>query len=208
MAELWPYFKEGRDRIGKERGWGPVTRTAFEREAGPDGSLYVGSPETVGRKIAETARTLGIARFDLKYSNGRMPHNMLMSSIELYGSEVIPRVRELLARHGKNYSFLHEQSGAVRLAPIYDVLSTLYYGDDRLAMYIDDVRRTDRVTTDRILNEANSWGMAREAAGEIVAELLARIPDAVKRALADTPGVPEGITQIVDSQLVRLNTSS
>ncbi len=59
--------------------------------------------------------------------------------------------------HGKNYSLLHEHSGAVRLAPLYDVMSTLYCGDERLAMYVDGVRRADRVSTDRILNGANSW---------------------------------------------------
>jgi alkanesulfonate monooxygenase SsuD/methylene tetrahydromethanopterin reductase-like flavin-dependent oxidoreductase (luciferase family) len=65
--------------------------------AGPRGELYVGSPETVARKIATTAATLGISRFDLKYSAGELPHPAMMRSIELYGTEVIPRVRELMA---------------------------------------------------------------------------------------------------------------
>jgi probable LLM family oxidoreductase len=95
--ELWPHFKAQRDRIGAERGWGPVTHQAFEQEAGPQGSLYVGAPETVARKIAATVATLGIDRFDLKYSNGPMPHEWSMRAIELYGTAVIPRVRELLA---------------------------------------------------------------------------------------------------------------
>ena len=95
--ELWPHFKVNRDRIGAERGWGPVSRAAFEQEAGPHGSLYVGSPETVARKIAATVEVLGASRFDLKYSNGPMPHELSMTAIELYGTEVIPRVRELLA---------------------------------------------------------------------------------------------------------------
>lgn len=94
---LYPHFKASRDRIGAERGWPPMSRGEFEREAGPRGSLYVGSPETVARKIAATARTLGLSRFDLKYSNGRLPHEHSMRAIELYGTEVIPRVRELLA---------------------------------------------------------------------------------------------------------------
>jgi probable LLM family oxidoreductase len=96
-AELFPHFKANRDRIGAERGWPPMGRHEFEREAGPEGSLYVGSPETVARKIARTVRTLGIERFDLKYSNGPMPHEQSMRAIELYGTEVIPRVRGLLA---------------------------------------------------------------------------------------------------------------
>ncbi len=94
-AELYPHFKANRDRIGAERGWPPMGRAEFEREADV-GSLYVGSPETVARKIARTVRTLGIDRFDLKYSNGPMPHEQSLRAIELYGTEVIPRVRSLL----------------------------------------------------------------------------------------------------------------
>lgn len=97
--ELFPHFKANRDRIGAERGWPPMSRYEFDREAGPNGSLYVGSPETVARKIASTVSTLGLQRFDLKYSNGPMPHEQSMRAIELYGTRVIPRVRELLAEN-------------------------------------------------------------------------------------------------------------
>lgn len=93
--QLWPAYREMRNRIGAERGWGPTSSAEYEREI-EAGSLYVGSPETVARKIAATARALGIARFDLKYSSGPLAHDLLMRSIELYGREVIPRVRELL----------------------------------------------------------------------------------------------------------------
>jgi len=86
-----------RDRIGAERGWGPLTKEAFAHDAGPEGSWYIGSPETVARKIARTASLLDLDRFDLKYSAGRLPHHLLMASIERYGSEVIPMVRDLLA---------------------------------------------------------------------------------------------------------------
>jgi probable LLM family oxidoreductase len=94
--ELWPAFKVMRDRIGAERGWGPISRAEFDREA-DQGSLYCGSPETVARKIAATATTLGIARFDMKYSAGTLSHEKLMRCVELYGSKVIPLVRDLLA---------------------------------------------------------------------------------------------------------------
>ena len=94
--QLWPDYKLMRDRIGAERGWGPMGREEFDQEIAM-GSLYVGSPATVAQKIAATAKSLGIARFDLKYSAGPLPHETLMHSIELYGREVIPRVRELLA---------------------------------------------------------------------------------------------------------------
>lgn len=94
--QLWPHFRDNRNRIGAERGWPETTRAEFEREA-DEGSLYVGSPETVAQRIAQTVRTLGLDRFDLKYASGPMPHEQLMQSIKLYGHVVAPRVRELLA---------------------------------------------------------------------------------------------------------------
>jgi alkanesulfonate monooxygenase SsuD/methylene tetrahydromethanopterin reductase-like flavin-dependent oxidoreductase (luciferase family) len=95
--ELWPYFKEGRDRIGASRGWPPVTRAQFDQETSAQGSLYVGSAETVATKIARTVTSLDIDQFNMKYSSGRLPHEKLTRNIELYGKEVVPRVRELLA---------------------------------------------------------------------------------------------------------------
>jgi probable LLM family oxidoreductase len=94
--ELWPHYKISRNRIGAERGWPPVTRASFDYEAGA-GALHIGAPETVARKIAATAKALGIVRFDMKYSQGTLPHDKLMRSIELYGTKVIPLVREMLA---------------------------------------------------------------------------------------------------------------
>lgn len=96
MEQNWPHYKVLHDKIGSERGWPPVTRDRFMAEIA-HGSLYVGAPETVARKIAATVRTLGIERFDMKYSSGPMPHALMMKSIQLYGEKVIPMVRELLA---------------------------------------------------------------------------------------------------------------
>ncbi|UQX86732.1 LLM class flavin-dependent oxidoreductase [Jatrophihabitans telluris] len=93
---LFPYMKANRDRIGRERGWAPLTYEAFVADI-EHGALHVGSPETVAGKIADTITTLGLSRFDLKYSAGPMPHSLLRQTIELYGTEVIPRVRKLLA---------------------------------------------------------------------------------------------------------------
>lgn len=93
---LFPHFKANRDRIGAERGWPPASRIQFDQEV-RHGALFVGSPDTVATKIAATARALGLQRFDLKYSNGPVPHEHLMECIRLYGEEVIPRVRRLLA---------------------------------------------------------------------------------------------------------------
>lgn len=98
--DLWTPWRDMRNRIGAERGWGPTSRAEFDHEIA-SGSLYVGAPETVARKIAATVRALGLARFDLKYSSGPLPHDKMLRSIELYGRQVIPRVRELLAPEQK-----------------------------------------------------------------------------------------------------------
>ncbi|AYG60041.1 LLM class flavin-dependent oxidoreductase [Rhizobium jaguaris] len=90
--ELWPSYKAMRDRIGHERGWPPMTREEFETEI-ENGSLYVGSPETVAAKLAPVIKTLGVSRFQLKYSAGTLSHRKLMRCIELYGQKVIPAVR-------------------------------------------------------------------------------------------------------------------
>jgi serine/threonine-protein kinase HipA len=108
--------------------------------------------------------------------------------------------------HAKNFSLLHDRSGALRLAPLYDLLSTFIYGDKRLAMYIDTVQRTDRVTVDRLLNEAVSWGMSRASVAATLNDLLERLPSAVEQAATETPGVPEDLLSLVSTQSERLRT--
>ena len=92
----WPYWAETLEAASRERGWARPTRDRFEAEIA-GGSLYVGSPETVATKLAGAIRLLGLTRFDLAYAIGRVPHEQRMATIELYGREVIPRVRDLLA---------------------------------------------------------------------------------------------------------------
>ncbi len=93
--EYWPGHQAMFTRIGAERGWPPTTRAQFDREV-ETGSLYVGSPDTVARKIAATVRALGVRRFEMKYSSGPLSHERMLRSIELLGREVAPRVRALL----------------------------------------------------------------------------------------------------------------
>ena len=102
--QLWPHWQVMRDRLGAERGWGRTSKGEFDAAAGPAGALYVGSPETVARKIAATVSALGLQRFNMKYSHGTLPHEQMLRSIELYGTAVIPRVRELLAEAGSGAS--------------------------------------------------------------------------------------------------------
>ncbi|RHZ98153.1 LLM class flavin-dependent oxidoreductase [Cereibacter sphaeroides] len=94
--EAFPAYKVLHGRLGAERGWPSLGRDDFLREV-EHGSMYVGSPETVARKIADTVGALGLSRFQLKYSMGPLAHGALLRSVDLYGREVIPRVRELLA---------------------------------------------------------------------------------------------------------------
>jgi probable LLM family oxidoreductase len=93
---FWPSYRVMRDRIGRERGWGPASRVEFDREI-EQGSLYVGAPDTVAAKIVRTAQALGLSRFELKYSAGPLGHEALLRSIALYGRDVMPRVHRALA---------------------------------------------------------------------------------------------------------------
>jgi probable LLM family oxidoreductase len=96
LDECWPHYSAVHATIGRERGWPEMSREQFEAGAGPDGALFIGSPETVAAKIVKLVRGFGLSRFDVKYSAGTLPHELLMRSIELYGGEVAPLVRERL----------------------------------------------------------------------------------------------------------------
>ncbi|SDU77851.1 LLM class flavin-dependent oxidoreductase [Jiangella alkaliphila] len=93
---FYPRYKVIRDRIGEQRGWPPIQPAEFEREIA-HGSMYVGSPETVARKIAHAVQALGVGRFDLIYSSGAQPVSARLRAVELYGSKVVPMVRDLVA---------------------------------------------------------------------------------------------------------------
>jgi probable LLM family oxidoreductase len=93
--EYWEAYRPQRERLGRERGWPPFTRAKFDTEV-ERGALYVGSPATVADRIVDTVRELGASRFDLKYSTGALRHPALLHCVELFGREVIPRVRECL----------------------------------------------------------------------------------------------------------------
>lgn len=98
--KAFSHYQAMHARIGRERGWPPLTKAQFDSECGPEGALFLGSPETVATKLARSIHGLGVDRFDLKYSLGTLGHADLMKSIELYGTVVVPRVRELLKELG------------------------------------------------------------------------------------------------------------
>lgn len=108
--------------------------------------------------------------------------------------------------HGKNFSLLHTETGSIRLAPLYDLLSTrLYPGlDDRLAMYVDTVQKADSVSAARIVDEAARWGMPQGLATEILADLLDRLPAAISAAVEAVDPLPERIAELVLDRVARL----
>ncbi|MEX5269673.1 LLM class flavin-dependent oxidoreductase [Kocuria sabuli] len=95
--EFFPHQAYTHDRIGRERGWGPLTRGEFDAMCGPEGAYFVGSPETVARKIVRSSAALGAARFDLKYAVGTLDHARMTRSIELFGTEVRRYVGDMSA---------------------------------------------------------------------------------------------------------------
>jgi probable LLM family oxidoreductase len=98
--ELWPHYSAMHSRIGRERGWPPMSRAQFDASTGSGGALFAGAPETVAAKIVDTVQALGVVRFDMKYSHGTLPHAQMMRSIELYATKVIPLVRAQLGAAG------------------------------------------------------------------------------------------------------------
>jgi probable LLM family oxidoreductase len=97
IAEFGARWIETLRRVSRERGFAPPTRESFMADVGPGGALYVGSPETVAQKIVANLRTLEASRFDLKFGMPGLSQEAVMTNVELYGSQVIPRVRDLWA---------------------------------------------------------------------------------------------------------------
>jgi probable LLM family oxidoreductase len=90
---LYPAHKEIFDKIGKERGWGPKSRAQFDAQVGERGAFFVGSPETVAKKMWATSDALdGVSRITLMISGGSIAHTKQLRSIELLGTEVRPKV--------------------------------------------------------------------------------------------------------------------
>lgn len=95
VKESFPYFKNAMDAIGKTRGWKPMRHDHFLDEV-ENGSMYVGSPETVAKKVARAMKVVGASRFDIVYGFGQVPAKAREKTVELYAKVVIPRVRELM----------------------------------------------------------------------------------------------------------------
>ena len=92
--EFYPSYAAAMSRIGRERGWGPMTRQQYDAMRAPGGSLVLGDPETVAAKILHWQKVLGVTRFELHVSVGTLPHDKVLRSIELLGTEVARLVRE------------------------------------------------------------------------------------------------------------------
>jgi probable LLM family oxidoreductase len=96
--EYFPPLKSMMDKIGRERGWSPLSRADYDAMLGVRGALVVGSPEQVAEKILFQHEIFEHDRFLLQFTVGAMPHEKIMRAIELFGTEVAPLVRTELAR--------------------------------------------------------------------------------------------------------------
>jgi alkanesulfonate monooxygenase SsuD/methylene tetrahydromethanopterin reductase-like flavin-dependent oxidoreductase (luciferase family) len=92
----FPSYSLAMTQLGKERGWPPMTRIQYDAMRSPGGSLVLGDPDTVAAKILLWREVLGIDRFMLHIGVGTLPHDQVVRSIELLGTEVAPRVRAAL----------------------------------------------------------------------------------------------------------------
>ncbi len=84
------------NRIGRERGFSQMTRAHFNQAIGPNGAIFLGSPEVLAEKIIAHHRIFKNSRFLLQMAIGLVPHEQLMRAIELYGTKVAPLVRKAL----------------------------------------------------------------------------------------------------------------
>lgn len=94
--EYYPAYAVMMNRIGRERGWAPMTRAQFDALRGPEGALMVGDPDEVAAKIVRQHALFGHDRFTAQISVGPLAHPHVLRSIELLGTEVAPRVRAAL----------------------------------------------------------------------------------------------------------------
>jgi probable LLM family oxidoreductase len=99
--EFFPAYSTVMGRIGRERGWPPMSRPQFEAGRSPRGALLVGSPEQVAEKILAQHELFGHERFLAQMSMGDLPHAKAMRSIELFGNEVAPIVRRELSSRSR-----------------------------------------------------------------------------------------------------------
>lgn len=93
VADFYAPYARAMSGIGRERGWGPMTRDQFASLRSQSGSLFVGTPDSVASKIADVRDTLGLDRFMLHTSVGTLPHEKVLRNIELLGEKVAPQVR-------------------------------------------------------------------------------------------------------------------
>ena len=184
----------------------------FDRSVDPDGTIHRAHQEDLCQALAVAP--------DKKYEQDGGPTlariaRVLQDVADAAAPSTLLRAATLNVAlgncdaHGKNFSLLHTESGALRLAPLYDLLSTrLYPLDEKLAMYVDSVQRADRVTADRLVNEAVRWGLSTRSAEEAVFDLLDRLPAAVSAAADDVDGLPPELVELVGKRVERLREPS
>jgi probable LLM family oxidoreductase len=96
--EFYPHYAQAFGRIGRERGWPPVTRAQYDASRTPLGALHVGEPEAIAEKILHTHEALGgISRFTILLGAGAVPHAKVMHAIELLGTKVAPLIKKALS---------------------------------------------------------------------------------------------------------------
>ena len=109
--------------------------------------------------------------------------------------------------HGKNVSLVHNRDGTVSLAPLYDVMSTVYYTatglhmSQTLGLFVNGKRHVDEVTSDDLVAEAGRWGVRDRHARGVLRDLLERIPGALEQVAGEVGDVPDNLVDLVASRV-------
>ena len=100
VADFLPGWMRAMNQVGRERGWGVMRREHFEAQRAPQGALLVGSPEEVAEKIARHSEALGgLERVTFQMNAASLPHDKMLSAIDLIGARLIPAIDQGVAKH-------------------------------------------------------------------------------------------------------------
>lgn len=212
-------LEAARTSVASFSGMEALISERYDRHYGPDGRV-----ERIHQEDACQALSVLTVPAGRKYQESGGPSLVQIATLLDRWAE--PRAKQSLLRavafnvlvgnadaHGKNFSFLHDPDGAVRLAPLYDIMSTVSLihpagpVSTTLALFVNDRRDINAVHVDDLVAEAGRWGLTSAVARRIVGDLLERMPSAIESA-TKAPSAPEQLVEVIAGRVARATRQS